>query len=284
MSAAHHVLTVSCPDTTGIVAAVASFFAARRINIEEAAYYADHASKRFFMRTAFDGGIEWTPALADAFAATVGNQYAMDWQVHDAQRRPRLLILVSKFDHCLNDLLYRHRTGTLRAEIVAIASNHNDLAPLAKAHSIPFHHLPVSAASRAAQEAKIVDLVRAANVDLTVLARYMQILSPALVRELAGHAINIHHSFLPSFRGAKPYQQAHARGVKLIGATAHYVSEDLDEGPIVEQEVQRVDHTHTVDDLVALGRDVETMVLARAVRFHIEHRVLLNGRKTVVFR
>jgi formyltetrahydrofolate deformylase len=284
MSASHHCLTVSCPDGVGIVAAVASFFAARRINIVEAAYFADPDSKRFFMRTVFDGATAWTPALGDAFSATVGVPYGMNWRVHDGGRKPRLLVLVSKFDHCLNDLLYRYRTGTLRVEIPAIASNHPDLAPLAEWHGIPFHHLPVGAANRAAQEAAILALAEDHKVDLVVLARYMQILSPDLSRKLAGRGINIHHSFLPSFKGAKPYQQAHARGVKLIGATAHYVTDDLDEGPIIEQEVERVDHTQTADDLVAIGRDIESIVLARAVRFHIEHRVLPNGSKTVVFR
>jgi len=284
MSAPHHCLTVSCPDTTGIVAAVASFFAARRINIVEAAYFADPASGRFFMRTVFDGAADWNAGLADAFGATVGGPFKMDWKVHDGRRKPRLLILVSKFEHCLNDLLYRYRTGALGVEIPAIVSNHPDLAPLAKWHNVPFHHLPVSAANREQQEMAISRLVADLDVDLVVLARYMQILSASFCQRLSGKAINIHHSFLPSFKGAKPYQQAHARGVKLIGATAHYVTEALDEGPIIEQEVERVDHTQTADDLVAIGRDIENIVLARAVRFHAEHRVLLNGGKTVVFR
>ncbi len=284
MSAPHHCLTVSCPDTIGIVAAVATFFAARRINIVEAAYFADTGTKRFFMRTVFDAETNWTPALSDAFAATVGGPFNMDWQVHDGRRKARLMILVSRFDHCLNDLLYRHRAGTLPVEIPAIVSNHADLKPLADWHGIPFHHLSVDATNRAAQEAAIAKLAEDARIDLVILARYMQVLSSAMARRFAGRAINIHHSFLPSFKGAAPYRQAHERGVKLIGATAHYVTDTLDEGPIIEQEVERVDHTQTVDDLVAIGRDIENIVLARAVRFHIEHRVLLNGHRTVVFR
>ena len=278
-------LTISCPDTTGIVAAVANFFAARRVNITEAAYFADPDSRRFFMRTVFDGhALPWDAALADAFAATVAVRYEMDWHVHDMQRKTRLLVLVSRFDHCLNDLLYRHRTGALPVEIVAVVSNHPDLKPLADAHGVPFHHWPVTPATKPQQEARILQVVQDQAIDLVVLARYMQVLSPELSGRLMGRVINIHHSFLPGFKGAKPYQQAHTRGVKLIGATAHYVTPDLDEGPIIEQAVERVDHTDTAEDLVAIGRDIESVVLARAVRFHVQHRVLLNGQKTVVFR
>jgi formyltetrahydrofolate deformylase len=284
MSSQHHCLTVSCPDATGIVAAVATFFAARRINIVEAAYFADPDSGRFFMRTVFDGSTDWTQALGDAFAATVAQPFSMDWQFYDGRRKSRLLILVSRFDHCLNDLLYRYRTGTLPVEIPAIVSNHPVLEPLARWHGIPFHYLPVDKGNRAQQEAAILDMVEQERIDLVVLARYMQILSPEMSHRLSGRAINIHHSFLPGFKGAKPYQQAHARGVKLIGATAHYVTDALDEGPIIEQEVERVDHTRTAEDLVGIGRDIENIVLARAVHFHIEHRVLPNGSKTVVFR
>jgi formyltetrahydrofolate deformylase len=286
MSAAGtHCLSVVCPDTTGIVAAVANFFAARRINITEAAYFADPDTGKFFMRTVFDcQQASWDGALADAFAATVALRYGMDWRVHVTARKSRLLILVSKFDHCLNDLLYRSRAGTLPIDVAAVVSNHSDMAELAAWHAIPFHHLPVTPANRAAQEAAIIALIDDLQIDLVVLARYMQVLSPAMVAKLRGRAINIHHSFLPGFKGAKPYQQAHDRGVKLIGATAHYVSEALDEGPIIEQEVERVDHSLTADGLVAIGRDIENVVLARAVRYHVEHRVLLNGHRTVVFR
>jgi formyltetrahydrofolate deformylase len=208
----------------------------------------------------------------------------MDWALHDCRRRPRLLVLVSKQGHCLNDLLFRVRSGQLAVEVAAVAGNHRDLEPLAAASGVPFVHLPVDAATRPAQESALLDLVRRERVDLVVLARYMQILSADLCTALAGRAINIHHSFLPSFKGARPYHQAHARGVKLIGATAHYVTPDLDEGPIIEQDVARVDHAMTPRELVRIGSDIESQVLARAVRRHVEHRVLLNGHRTVVFR
>jgi formyltetrahydrofolate deformylase len=208
----------------------------------------------------------------------------MSWAIHDAAHRPRVLILVSKQDHCLNDLLYRHKVGALRMDPVAIVSNHRDTAALAASYGIPFHWLPVTSATKAQQEAKLWDLIRACGAELVVLARYMQVLSDELARRLEGWAINIHHSFLPSFKGAKPYHQAYARGVKLIGATAHYVTHDLDEGPIIEQDVARVEYNMRPDDLVAVGRDVECLVLARAVRCHLEHRIFLNGPKTVVFR
>ncbi|MFA4914443.1 MAG: formyltetrahydrofolate deformylase, partial [Burkholderiaceae bacterium] len=203
---------------------------------------------------------------------------------HDARRRPRLLVLVSKQGHCLNDLLFRVRSGLLAADIVGIVSNHNDYAALAQSYGIAFHYLPVTPETRDQQEQAIIDLVEQENVDLVVLARYMQILSPNLCRALAGRAINIHHSFLPSFKGARPYHQAHQRGVKIIGATAHYVTEDLDEGPIIEQDIERVDHAMSAQTLTQVGSDVESQVLARAVRSHVEHRILRNGHKTVVFR
>ncbi len=208
----------------------------------------------------------------------------MDWQLHDARRRARLLVLVSKQGHCLNDLLFRAHSRQLKVDIAAVASNHADFAALAGSYGVPFHHLPVSVDNRAQQERQILDLVARENIDLVVLARYMQILSPQLCAALAGRAINIHHSFLPSFKGAQPYHQAHARGVKIIGATAHYVTCDLDEGPIIEQDVARVAHAMTPRDLVRLGSDTESLVLARAVRRHVEHRILLNGHRTVVFR
>jgi len=208
----------------------------------------------------------------------------MDWQLHDARRRARLLVLVSKQGHCLNDLLFRAHSRQLQVDIAAVASNHEDFGPLAGSYGIPFHHLPVNADNREVQEQQIIDLVEREQIDLVVLARYMQILSPRLCQALAGRAINIHHSFLPSFKGAQPYHQAHARGVKIIGATAHYVTSDLDEGPIIEQDVARVDHAMTPRDLVRLGSDTESQVLARAVRRHVEHRIILNGHRTVVFR
>jgi formyltetrahydrofolate deformylase len=208
----------------------------------------------------------------------------MDWRITGAAERPRLLIMVSKFGHCLNDLLYRYGSGLLKAEIPAIVSNHRDFYRLAASYDVPFHHLPVTRDTKAAQERKLLDLIDEERIDCVVLARYMQVLSRDLCEALSGRAINIHHSFLPSFKGAAPYTQAHARGVKLIGATAHYITADLDEGPIIEQDVTRVDHTMNPDDLMAAGRDVECSVLARAVRFHIERRVLPNGNRTVVFR
>ena len=280
-----YILTISCPDARGIVAAVAGFLSDQDAFITESSHFGDPVSKRFFMRTVFAAG-PFTPAVED-FAhkfSRIAERFQMVWGLHDAKRKERVLILVSKFDHCLNDLLYRYRTGDLAVDIPAVVSNHPDLAPLAEWHRIPFHHLPVTAATKAEQEAKVLRMVGELEVDLVVLARYMQVLSPALCERLRGRCINIHHSFLPGFKGAAPYRQAHAQGVKLIGATAHYVSADLDEGPIIEQAVERVDHTYRPEDLTRVGRDIENVVLARAVRYHIEHRILLNGTKTVVLR
>ncbi|HYM32605.1 MAG TPA: formyltetrahydrofolate deformylase [Candidatus Cybelea sp.] len=280
----HAILTATCADAVGLVAAVAGFFAERGINIIESSHFGDPDSRRFFQRTVFESGSAHPLSALRAEFAGLARRHGMDWQIFDAARKARVLILVSRFDHCLNDLLYRYRTGSLAIEIPAIVSNHPELEGLAAWHRVPFHHLPVTASTRPAQEQAIAKLVEDLEIDLVVLARYMQVLSPGLVGKLAGRCINIHHSFLPSFKGAMPYQQAHARGVKLIGATAHYVTPDLDEGPIIEQEVQRVDHTATPEALVAIGRDIECQVLARAVRWHVERRVLLNGIKTVVLR
>jgi formyltetrahydrofolate deformylase len=280
-----YILTISCPDARGIVAAVAGFLSDQDAFITESSHFGDPVSKRFFMRTVFAAG-PFTPAVED-FAhrfSRIAERFQMVWGLHDAGRKERLLILVSRFDHCLNDLLYRYRTGDLAVEIPAIVSNHPDLARLAEWHEVPFHHLPVTAETKAEQEARVLRLVGDLEIDLVVLARYMQVLSPKLSERLRGRCINIHHSFLPGFKGAAPYSQAHAQGVKLIGATAHYVSADLDEGPIIEQSVERVDHTYRPEDLTRVGRDIETVVLARAVRYHVEHRILLNGRKTVVLR
>ncbi|UEM02068.1 formyltetrahydrofolate deformylase [Skermanella rosea] len=282
---ARYILTISCPDTVGIVAAVSGFLAERGCNIIDSAQFGDRTSDLFFLRI-FLAAPEEGPdreALAAQFAE-VARRFGMTWHLHDAERPQRLLILVSKFGHCLNDLLYRYRVGGLNVEIPAIVSNHRDFYQLAAWHNVPFHYLPVKPDNKAEQEARLWEIIEQERIDLVVLARYMQVLSPELCERLAGRAINIHHSFLPSFKGAKPYHQAFARGVKLIGATAHYVTSNLDEGPIIEQEVERVDHTRTPDDLVEVGRDVESVVLARAVKYHIEHRVLLNGSKTVVFR
>jgi formyltetrahydrofolate deformylase len=279
------VLTVVCPDTTGIVAAVAGYLSDRGHFIDESSHFGDPDTRRFFMRTRF------TPADGDfsrsSFTAAFGEiatRFQMDWDVHDPRILPRVLVMVSRHDHCLNDLLYRYRTGALRMQIPAIVSNHMDLAGLAEWHRVPFIHVPVTAETRSQAEARLLDIIEDTKAGLIVLARYMQVLSPALCQRFPGRIINIHHSFLPGFKGAKPHFEAHARGVKLIGATAHYVTPDLDDGPIIEQNVERVDHTHSVEDLAAVGRDAECITLARAVKLQLEHRVFLNGRKTVVLR
>jgi formyltetrahydrofolate deformylase len=279
------ILTLSCTDRPGIVGAVGTFLATHHCNIVESAQFGDTGTLRFMMRVSFDhlADAPDAAALAAAFA-TVAERYGMQWRMHDAHVRPRVLLMVSKFDHCLNDLLYRYRVGALAMDPVAIVSNHRDTYRLAAAHDVPFHHLPVTAETKRAQEAKLLALIEETGAELVVLARYMQVLSDDLCRRLEGRAINIHHSFLPSFKGAKPYAQAHARGVKLIGATAHYVTADLDEGPIIEQEVARVDYMMDADAMAALGRDVECVTLARAVKYHVERRVFLNGVRTVVFR
>lgn len=280
-----HILTISCPDRTGIVAAVAGFLADHDAFITESSHFGDSRTQRFFMRTVFQLGAAAPPH--DRFAhrfSRIAERFNMVWGLHDAQRRERLLILVSKLDHCLNDLLYRYRTGDLHVEIAAVVSNHPDLEPLIRWHGIPFHHLPVTSENRPEQERAILDLVRDMEIDLVVLARYMQVLSAGTCDRLRGRCINIHHSFLPGFKGKRPYHQAHDLGVKLIGATAHYVVADLDAGPIIEQAVERVDHSAGPEDMARVGRDIETVVLARAVRWHIQHRVLLNNGKTVVFR
>ncbi|TAA43341.1 formyltetrahydrofolate deformylase [Pseudoxanthomonas winnipegensis] len=279
-----HILTLSCPDRTGIVYRVSGLLFDAGCNILDAQQFGDADSGRFFLRVHFDRPEALEPETLRARLAELGAAFDMDWQLHDAQARARLLVLVSKHGHCLNDLLFRAHSRQLKVDIAAVASNHEDFAPLAASYDVPFHYLPVDAATRATQERAILDLVERERIDLVVLARYMQILSPTLCAALAGRAVNIHHSFLPSFKGAQPYHQAHARGVKIIGATAHYVTPDLDEGPIIEQDVARVDHAMTPRELVRLGSDTESLVLARAVRRHVEHRILLNGHRTVVFR
>ncbi|KAF1712363.1 formyltetrahydrofolate deformylase [Pseudoxanthomonas kalamensis DSM 18571] len=279
-----HVLTLSCPDRTGIVFRVSALLFEAGCNILDAQQYGDREAGRFFLRVHFDAPDEAAlEAFCTAFSA-LAEAFAMEWQLHDAQRRARLLVLVSKQGHCLNDLLFRIHSRQLRADIAAVASNHDDYSALAASYGVPFHHFPVDTDRRAEQEQQILELAERERVDLVVLARYMQILSPQLCDALAGCAINIHHSFLPSFKGAKPYHQAHARGVKIIGATAHYVTRDLDEGPIIEQDVGHVDHSMTPNALIRIGSDIESRVLARAVRLHVEHRILLNGHRTVVFR
>ena len=279
-----YILALSCPDRTGIVYRVSGLLFGQGCNILDAQQFGDEETGRFFLRVHFqlpDAGV--LEPLTDRFAS-LASEFEMDWQIHDARRRARLLVLVSRQGHCLNDLLFRAHSRQLPVDIAAVASNHPDFGPLSASYGVPFHHLPVDASNRVEQEQAILELVDREQVDLVVLARYMQILSPGLCEALAGRAINIHHSFLPSFKGAQPYHQAHARGVKIIGATAHYVTPDLDEGPIIEQDVARVDHAMTPRELVRVGSDIESQVLARAVRRHVEHRILLNGHKTVVFR
>ncbi|MCH8181093.1 MAG: formyltetrahydrofolate deformylase [Proteobacteria bacterium] len=292
-TAQEFVLTLSCRDTTGIVHAVSGLLCQAGCNIIDSQQFGDVQSEDstglFFMRVHFAA----PPHLADAVTldklfAHVREQFGMVAHIDALARKPRVLIMASKHGHCLNDLLFRWRSGWLNVDIPAIVSNHPDYAELAASYGIPFHHLPLptgaSAEVKRAQEAQVEALVEQQGIDLVVLARYMQILSPEFCAFLKGRAINIHHSFLPSFKGAKPYYQAHDRGVKLIGATAHYVTADLDEGPIIEQDVERVDHTLSPEDFTAVGRDVECVVLARAVKWHTEHRVLMNGHKTVVFK
>ncbi len=278
-------LTITCPDTVGIVAAVSGFLSEHDAFITEAAQYGDPFSKRFFMRIVFTlGALSPAKAEIEKRFMLIAQRFQMIWHMYDATKRPRVVILVSKFGHCLNDLLHRYQTGSLPIEIPAVISNHTDMRSLVEWHGIRYHHLAVDKLDKARQPRDLLALLDEIDPDLVVLARYMQILTPQLCALLSGRCINIHHSFLPSFKGAKPYHQAHQRGVKLIGATAHYVTTDLDEGPIIDQAVERVDHTHAPDDLVAMGRDIENVVLARAVRYHIEHRVLINGMKTVVFK
>ncbi|MFC5429565.1 formyltetrahydrofolate deformylase [Paraburkholderia denitrificans] len=282
------ILKLSCADRPGIVHAVSGFLFERGSNILDSAQFGDSHTGEFFMRVHFEqvGGDAGLDGLRASFAP-LAQEFGMRWELHDANVKPRVVIMVSKIGHCLNDLLFRYRTGQLPIEIPAIISNHKEFYQLAASYNIPFHHFPLlggTQEAKAAQEARVLEVVESERADLVVLARYMQILSPQLCDALAGRAINIHHSFLPSFKGAKPYYQAFDRGVKLIGATAHYVTTHLDEGPIIEQEVERVDHSMTPDQLTAIGRDVECVTLARAVKWHVEHRIVLNGSKTVVFR
>ncbi|PSK97820.1 formyltetrahydrofolate deformylase [Murinocardiopsis flavida] len=279
-----HVLTLDCPNRPGIVYAVSEFLVRHDADITESRQFDEPESGRFFMRvrfTALDPRYG-RDELADAFGP-VAEAFAMAWRLNRTAEHARVLVLVSKHQHCLNDLLFRRHLGTLGIEVPLVVSNHPDAAALAASYGVEFRHLPVTPETKPQAEAELLRLIGEHRVDLVVLARYMQVLSPDLCKQLEGRAINIHHSFLPGFKGARPYHQAHARGVKLIGATAHYVTADLDEGPIIEQEVARVDHSMDPERLAALGRDVEAQVLARAVRLHSEQRVLFNGNRTVVF-
>ena len=279
------VLTLSCPDRPGIVSAVSTFLAHNGQNILDAQQFNDIETGHFFMRVVFNAAdlAVGLSALQTGFTA-IADRFGMVWQMRDRASRARVMLLVSKSDHCLADILYRWRTGELSMDPTAIVSNHpRETYASLDFGDIPFHHLPVTKETKAEQEGAIWDLVTKTKSDLVVLARYMQILSDDLSAKLSGRCINIHHSFLPGFKGARPYHQAHERGVKLIGATAHYVTRDLDEGPIIDQDVERISHRDTPEDLVRKGRDIERRVLARAVRHHLEDRVILNGRKTVVF-
>lgn len=284
MTQGRYILTLQCPDAVGIVAAVSGFLAERGFSIEESDQFHDLPRDAFFMRTAFSarGNSADLAQLHEGFAP-IAQCFGMDWRLFDLAERPRIVVAVSRIGHCLYDLLHREQTGWLGGEIAAIVSNHDDMAPIALWRAKPYHVLDVKPASKAGAEARILEVMEETGAELLVLARYMQVLTPETCARLAGRCINIHHSFLPSFKGAQPYTQAHARGVKIIGATAHYVTPDLDEGPIIEQAVSRVAHHHTPKDFVEIGRDLECQVLARAVRWHLERRVIITGAKTVVF-
>jgi formyltetrahydrofolate deformylase len=278
-----YILTLSCPDRLGLVHAVSGFLLERGGNIDEAAQYNDPDTGLFFMRVQFSCG-QLTFEDLKFQLKLMAEPLKMQWSLHAKAQLMRTVIMVSKEGHCLNDLLFRWKSGLLPLDIRAIVSNHREFYQLAASYNVPFHHIPVTAATKPQAEAKQFEIIQAEGAELVVLARYMQVLSDDLCKKLSGKAINIHHSFLPSFKGAKPYYQAHDRGVKLVGATAHYVTADLDEGPIIEQDVARVDHSKTVEDFTNQGRDTESQVLARAVKWHSEHRVLLNGHKTVIFK
>ncbi|MEU8994771.1 formyltetrahydrofolate deformylase [Streptomyces caniferus] len=280
-----HILTLDCPETPGIVHAVSRFLVEHGSDIIDNQQFGDRRDGHFFMRVHFAalGDENTTETLRRDFAA-VAAPFAMRWHLEPVSTLRRVLVMVSRYGHCLNDLLFRTRSGDLPIDVVGVVSNHPDHEELVAWHGIPFFHLPVTATTKPEAEARLLEIIDSFDVDLVVLARYMQVLSDDLCHRLAGQAINIHHSFLPSFKGAKPYHQAHDRGVKLVGATAHYVTADLDEGPIIAQEVIGVDHSHTPDDLAAIGRDAESAALARAVRWHCEGRVFVQGRRTVVLR
>ena len=281
---ADFVLLIACEDRKGIVAAVANSIASQDCNIIESSQYGDATTGRFFMRVAITGPKEMTTDGFGAAFLPVATAFRLEWRIHDLRKKLRALIMVSQGGHCLNDLLYRTSTNRLPMEITSIVSNHQNWQRRAEHEGIPFHHLPVTPETKTEQEAKLLAMVDDQQVDLIILARYMQVLSDQLCRKLDGRVINIHHSFLPGFKGAKPYHRAYERGVKMVGATAHYVTPDLDEGPIITQDVSIVDHADTVDDLIAQGQDTESRVLSRAVKLHLEHRVMLNGNRTIVFK
>ncbi|OLP57313.1 formyltetrahydrofolate deformylase [Rhizobium rhizosphaerae] len=280
----HFVLTVACQSTRGIVAAISGYLAKMGCNIVDSAQFDDLQTGRFFMRVSFlseEGA--GAAAIREGFMAEVASQFAMEAHLYHGSDRTKVLLMVSRFGHCLNDLLYRWKIGALPIDIVGVVSNHFDYQKLVVNHDIPFHHIKVTKENKPKAEAQLMDIVQATGTELVVLARYMQVLSDAMCRTMSGRIINIHHSFLPSFKGANPYKQAYERGVKLIGATAHYVTADLDEGPIIEQDVARITHAQSAEDYVSIGRDVEAQVLARAIHAHIHHRTFINGNRTVVF-
>lgn len=283
---AKYVLTVACPETNGIVRAVSEFLFQRGATIHEAAQYRDPLIDQFFMRVEFEEtetGLPSLEQLNSAFAE-IGQSFSMDWQFFDLQVPTRVLLAVSKHGHCLNDILHRWETGVLPADIVGVVSNHEDMRSMTLWYGLPYFFLPVTPESKPQQEQQILEVIKETKAELLALARYMQILSPELCAGLNGRAINIHHSFLPGFKGADPYRQAYTRGVKIIGATAHYVTAELDEGPIIEQAVEKIDHNFDIEELRQIGRDAECAAFARAVKWHCEHRIIVNGKKTIVFR
>lgn len=282
--AADFVLTITTDDRRGLVAAIANSIASQDCNIAESAQYWDTETNRFFMRVAFMAPENMTVERFSKGFDPIATAYQLNWQIHDLNRKPRVLIMVSRMGHCLNDLLYRHSIGNLNMTLAGVVSNHENWRARVEHEGLPFHHIPTSPDSKREQEDRLLSLIEDEKIELIILARYMQVLSDALSARLFGQAINIHHSFLPGFKGPKPYQLAHARGVKLIGATAHYVTPDLDDGPIIEQDVGRVEHSMSADEFIAIGRDIESRVLARAVKYHLERRILLNGDKTVIFK
>ncbi len=281
-----YVLTVSCPEANGIVRAVSDFLFQRGATISDAAQHRDPVLDRFFMRVEFEEVETALPGceqLNEDFR-TLAEQFTMQWSFFDMHVKPRVLLAVSSHGHCLNDILHRWSSGVLPADIIGVVSNHEDMRGITEWYKIPYHYLPVSVENKAEQEDAILQIIHDNKVDLLALARYMQILSPKMCEVMAGRAINIHHSFLPGFKGANPYRQAYMRGVKIIGATAHYVTTDLDEGPIIEQAVEKIDHNFDIDELVQIGRDAECAAFARALKWHCEHRIIVNGNKTVVFK
>jgi formyltetrahydrofolate deformylase len=281
-----YVLTASCPDTNGIVREVSDFLYQRGATIFEAAQHRDALDNQFFMRVEFEAADSQLPELeklSNEFQV-LASKFNMECQFHDQRIKPRILVAVSKHGHCLNDILHRWDSGVLAADIVGVVSNHQDMASMVEWHGLPFYHLPVTPDTKNQQEAEILKLIEEHDVNLFALARYMQILSPGLCERLKGKAINIHHSFLPGFKGADPYRQAYKRGVKIIGATAHYVTADLDEGPIIEQAVEKIDHNFDIESLIQIGRDAECAAFSRAVKWHCEHRIIINGNRTVVFK